>query len=261
MKDSSRSDISALITTGLSLATNYVAGVSADIESFLAASSPVIYQRVYRVLGLFDKKSFAKIECARLGICYSQMAATVKSYLDKGHKISLPELTQSGEEYSKADEIIEAIFKAAIDDSQTVKSIMYGHLMGNIPFQSKYDASASYLLLKTAMQLTYDELCLLAVIDSLPGKSYFGIEQKAWQGDTKASELFSYVVHINNLGLLKRLPAYYSGRMLDNHQISTFGQDFCDLLELKWLTMNDTKNMKMILSPYLGEVDNPLKKY
>lgn len=259
MKDSKRDGYSALLSTAISLATNFGLNLPVDAQKLLASSAPVINQCINRVLRLFEKKSFAEIESARLGLCYAQMAATVKQNLEAGHELSFPDLALSEGTHTKADEIIEAIFKAAIDDSQTVKSLLYGHLMGNIPFQSQYDASASYLLLKTAMQLTYDELCLLAVMDKLSEKNYYNLEQKAGEGDAIASELFAYMLHINNLGLLKRVPAYTNGRSLDNHQISSLGHDLCSFLELKWLGINEVKRLNTRLAPYLSDVYNPFR--
>ena len=259
MKDSKNEEYSALISTAISLATNFGFSLPIDAQKFLASCAPVINQCINRVLRLFEKKTFAKIESARLGICYAQMAATVKQNLEAGHELSFPDLAPSEGAHTKADEIIEAIFKAAIDDSQTVKSLLYGHLMGNIPFQSQYDASASYLLLKTAMQLTYDELCMLAVLDKLSEKNYYNLEQEAGKGDAIASELFAYMLHINNLGLLKRVPAYTNGRSLDNHQISSLGHDLCRFLELKWLGVDDVKGMSTRLTPYLSDVFNPFR--
>lgn len=250
MKDSVKETISAIITSGCTLAATFGIKVLPELSGVLASCSPIMNLLVNRVLERFDTKSFARIECARLGICYSQLVAIIQSHSDKGDKISFPEFS-SNEEFSKADEICEAVFKASIDDSQSIKSICYGNLLGNIPFQSKYDASASYLLIKTAEELSYDELCLLAVIDRLPRKNYFGIEEKAWQDDISASVLYANMLHIDRLGLLKRLPSFTSGRALDNHQISSFGHDLCDLLELKLLNNEDISNMNDRILKYL----------
>lgn len=260
MKDTSRSFTSALISSGISLATKYGIGLPNIVQELLASCSPIMNHCINRVLSLFENKSFAKIESARLGICYSQMVGTFKKNLDNGHEISFPDLANSKDNPTKADEIFEAIFKASIDDSQTIKSLFYGHLMGNLPFQSQYDASASYLLLKTAMQLTYDELCLLAVIDKLPGKCYYQVEKKANGDDPDASELYAYLLHINSLGLLKRIPAYMLGRTLDNHVISSLGRDLCRLLELMFLSINDTQAMEKRIAKYVKDIFNPLNK-
>lgn len=260
MKDTTRSGISALLTTGISLAANYGFNLSPDTIRLLASFTPVINQCVNRVLGIFEHRSLARIECARLDICYTQMASTIERNHNNGRGIVFPDLMAPDNSQLKIDEIFEAIFKASIDDSQTVKSIIYGRLMGNIPFQSRHDASASYLLLKTAMQLTFDELCLLAVMANLPEKNYYGIEQEAGKDNSDASELFAYMLHINSLGLLKRIPFYTLGKTIENHSLSSLGHDLCLMLELELLPIDNVNAMSRRLNAYLSEAWNPSKK-
>ena len=87
MKDTTRSGISALLTTGISLAANYGFNLSPDTIRLLASFTPVINQCVNRVLGIFEHRSLARIECARLGICYTQMASTIERNHNNGRGI------------------------------------------------------------------------------------------------------------------------------------------------------------------------------
>ena len=239
MDEYNRSDVSALLTSAIMIAANF--GINLDPEQlrFFSTCAPVLNRCINRVLGLFEPKSLSKIECARLGICYASMVESVRKNLDNNCRIILPEFTQPNETFSKAEEIVEAIFKSAVDDSQTIKSKLYGSLLGNIPFQNRYDSSKSYLLLNTVMQLSYDELCLLSVLKDIPATNYTPIELSSNSSVIEATTLFAELIHIKNLGLLKSVRPYTVGCSLGNLQISSLGQDLCNLLNLSLLGIED----------------------
>lgn len=158
--------------------------------------------------------------------------------------------------YTKTEEVIEAIFKAAIFDAQTVKSKLYGTLIGNLAYQSLYDDTQAYLLLKTAEQMSYYELCLISVLAVLPPTNYFPVERKAY--DTKdpgIAELFTALLHIKNAGLFKCLPPYRMGCNLDNLELSFVGKDLCRLLELETLEKGDREKIESLLKCCIHEAD------
>ena len=255
MKDATRSDISALVTTIVSLAATSGLQLPSDALSILSSCAPLLDRSINRVLGLFEKKSFARMESMRLGVCYSEIAATVKRNQEKGLNVIMPDLQNSQNEYSKAEEVIEAVFKAAINDAQTVKSKLYGTLIGNLAYQSRYDDTQAYLLLKTVQQLSYYELCLIVALTKLPPKNYFLVEQNAHlSNSSEIAELYMALMHIKSLGLFKGVEPYTLGRNLDNLEFSFVGKDLCRLLELEKLERSDLDKIESLLRCHIRAV-------
>lgn len=192
------------------------------------------------------------MESIRLGICYSEIATTVKRNQEKGLDVIMPNLQDGQKEYSRAEEVIEAVFKAAINDAQTVKSKLYGTLIGNLAYQSRYDDTQAFLLLKTAEQLSYYELCLIAVLSKYRAKNFSKIEQKAYESeDSDITELFIAMVHIQNLGLFKRVRPFSLGLIIENLELSFVGRDLCHLLELETLEKADQDKIENLLIKYI----------
>jgi hypothetical protein len=255
MKSIERSDLSALLTSALSLAAAFGLPLSPDALTVLSSCAPILDRSINRVLGLFEKKSFARMESVRLGICYSEIAATVKRNREKGLDAIMHDPHDGKDGYSKTEEVIEAVFKAAINDAQTVKAKVYGTLIGNLAFQSRYDDTQAYLLLKTAEQLSYYELCLIAVLNKYQAKDYSRIEHRAYEcEDSNIAELFMAMVHLQNLGLFKRVRPFSLGLIIYNLELSFVGRDLCRLLELETLEKADQDTIENLLINHICEV-------
>lgn len=254
MDEETRSNVSALVTTGVSLAIGLGFDLSPDTVTTLSSFAPVLDRCVNRVLGLFSRKSFSEIECARLGICYSEAVSIVKKNLSTGKEIVMKDVLNEGGKINKADEVLEAIFKGAINDSQTIKSKLYGRLIGNFPFQNQYDSSRLYLMLKVAMDLSYDELCLLSVLQHQPATCYYPLEEGANHGSPDAAELFSYLMHFKVYGLLLSVAPFYQGRNLDSYVLSFLCRDLCLFLQLDDLNIEDRNRIRRKLQTFIPTI-------
>lgn len=236
-------EIGAFLTTGVSMAANFGFNLNPDTLSLLNSFSPLLQLSFERVLELFSNKNLVSVELARLSISTSEALNTIRSNEKRG--LVFNERFFSGR-YSKTDEILEAAIRAAISDAQNIKSVFYGRLIGNVLFQDKYDESAMFTLLKVAAQLSYDELCLLYILNSEPGHHYEGLIKRA-DGDISAQEFVQYLLHFKGLGLVSRIPPYFLGATLDSLKISTLGHDLVSLLELKSLNRENCDAMRKLL--------------
>lgn len=246
MKEDHIKDINALITSALSFAVSFGLDIPEDAAKIFGSLSPVIQQTINKVLTVFLKKDFSRIECARLGICYQSFVECVWNNETSGGNLNNSFFSQS-QEYGKIDEITEAALRAAMNDSQNIKSHHYGRLLGNVLYQTKYDESSVYTLLRIAQLLSYDELCLLAVLNELPAQNYEGLVRV----DDKRAELAVNMLNLKNSALVKRVPNYTVGATLDNLQISSLGIDLYRLMGLRELDSTTTNDLKRLLLSYL----------
>lgn len=240
-------DVSALITSALSIAVGLGFDISADIATLYGSITPVVQRTISRVLTVFQGKSFAKIESARLGVCYYSLIESIKKNEAEGHPYNESFFSQKSE-YGKIDELAEAVLRAAMDDSQNVKSYHYGKLLGNSLYQEKYDESSIFTLLRIAQRLSFDELCLLAVLNDMPQKNY----EVLVNGDDKRSELMVNMLNLKASGLLKRMSPFTLGATLDNLQISTLGKDLYILMDLQELDSKGVGDLKQLIGFYVG---------
>lgn len=246
MKEEYREDVSALVTSALSLAAGFGFEVSEDAAMLLGSIAPVVQRAISRVLTVFNGKSFAKVESARLGVCYYSLVECIKKNEASGKEYNEAFFLQSNE-YKRIDEVAEAVFRAAMDDSQNVKSYHYGRLLGNALYQTKYDESSIFLLMKIAKQLSYDELCLLAVLYDMPARRYEALVG----GDDKRVELMINMLNLKRLGIIKNVPPYFVGATLDSLQISAFGKDLYTLMDLQGLNPKDIGDLRQLLEFYV----------
>lgn len=242
MKEEHIEDVSAMITSALSLAVGLGFDISADIATLYGSITPVVQRTISRVLTVFQGKSFAKIECVRLGVCYNSLVESIKKNEAAGNTYNEAFFSQ-GPVYGKADELAEAVLRAAMDDSQNIKSHHYGRLLGNALYQTKYDESSVFLLLRIAQKLSFDELCLLAVLNDMPKQNY----EVLVNGDDKRAELMVMMVNLKASGILKRMPSFAVGATLDNLQISALGKDLYTLMDLQELDSNVVSALKQLI--------------
>lgn len=246
MKEECIEDVSALITSALSLAVGFGFEVPEDSVKLFGSIAPIFQRTISRVLTVFQGKSFSKVESARLGVCLCSLLESIKNNEIAGKKFNEAFFSQDFE-YTKNDELTEAVLRAAMDDSQHVKSHHYGKLLGNALYQAKYNESSIFLLLKTATQLSYDELCLLAVLYDVPARRYEALVGT----DDKRVELMISMLNLKRLGIVKSVPPYYVGATLDNLQISSFGRDLYMLMELNELASKDVDDLRKLMEFYL----------
>ena len=64
-------------------------------------------------------------------------------------------------------EVLEAVIRSAQRDPQEKKLKFYGNLLGNIPYEYALDRSMANLFVRTAEELSYRQLCLLALFGTM----------------------------------------------------------------------------------------------
>lgn len=248
MENEYNEDISALITSALSIAVGFGFDISADTATLYGSITPVVQRTICRALTVFQGKSFAKIESARMGLCFYSIIEGIKKNEAEG-KLYNESFFSHKSEYGEIDELAEAVLRAAMDDSQIVKSYHYGKLLGNSLYQAKYDESSIFLLLRIAQKLSFDELCLLAVLNDMPQNNF----EVLVIDDDRRIELMVNMLNLKAAGLLKRMPPFTLGATLDNLQISTLGKDLFTLMDLKELDPKKVSDLKQLIGFYVGD--------
>jgi hypothetical protein len=100
----------------------------------------------------------------------------------------------TGDNHSSADEVCEAVIRAAQTEYEEAKIRFQGSLLGNIPFYPEIDQSQANLLVRLSSELSYRQFCLLALFfkskeityvfeydEELPSAPPFGADQQEFR--------------------------------------------------------------------------------
>lgn len=104
---------------------------------------------------------------------------------------------------SSSEEIFEATLMAAQRDPEEKKLKYYGNLLGNIPFEASIDRSHANHLIKIAQDLSWSQLCLLAISAR---KGLFNLKAGHYRGQSSFPQqlvfLLSQMVDLHSKGLV-----------------------------------------------------------
>jgi hypothetical protein len=102
---------------------------------------------------------------------------------------------------SSADEIIEGTFLAAQREHEERKVPYYANLIANLPFEPAIDRYTANMLLRTAQELSYRQLCLLALVAK---KDHHILPNTSRRADSLGWEAWSVKEELDDLGYAKR---------------------------------------------------------
>lgn len=134
-----------------------IAGLSGAIVGGMGLGSVIVQS-----LSLFATKQLAKREEQKVGLTAIYAKNKIEENL-KTKEIRDDDFFEDTQERSAANEIFEATLTAAQRDSEEKKLEYYGNLLGNIPFYPEINRVKANHLIKTAQDLSWNQLCILAV--------------------------------------------------------------------------------------------------
>lgn len=153
---------------------------------------------------------------------------------------------------SCAEELFEATLMAAQRDPQEKKLKYYGNLLGNIPFSKAIDRSQANHLIKIAQDLSWNQLCLLAIAVR---KNLFKLRTTDYRNQKHFSQaqifLMSQMVDLHSKGLIN-----FSGEAVlgltdanpGKMTVQGVGAHLYNLMELVQIPVDDLKDIADSLS-------------
>lgn len=233
-------------------ATAIIPLVNADPTTsvFAAALQPILAQTINSIYQQLFENNIGKNACKRLGISYIKAKDKANQNLKGGIKLRQDDFFEDGVVYSKAKEIIEGIARCIIDDSDYRKSIFLGNFIGNIGF-NKYQIGQEYakFLLYISKSLSYRQLCLIAYyrihesLDVSKWAKYFEDES----GDANGLDLYTEILQLKNLNLIKRTGSVTLGADLQNSKLNRSGNILYEILSLNEIGTEDIDNLSKII--------------
>lgn len=214
----------ALVYNAKTPEAGMVASVSAPVVSYTAKS----------IIGeIFNDKATER-ECRRFKISSETASKTFKKNIEKGLPIRNDGLFERSEEGEcKFDDVLEAALKSIKDDTETLKSEIYGRFLGNIPFREDLDYVLLLKMRETLDNLSYTELCILRLFNENRFTGINKIQQYFFNNQNSlVYEVYTGLLKMTANGVLVAKPPFGLGDTIGNLEISKFGKTICEVAEL-----------------------------
>ena len=202
-----------------------VASVSAPIVSYTAKSI---------ISDIFNDKATER-ECRRFKISSETASKTFKRNIAKGLPLRNDGLFESSEkDECKFDDVLEAALKSIKDDTESLKSEIYGRFLGNIPFREDLDYVLLLNMRKTLDNLSFTELCMLRLFNENKFIGINKIRQYFFENQNSlVYEVYTGLLKMSANGVLVAKSPFSLGDTIGNLEISKFGKTVCEVAELE----------------------------
>lgn len=214
-------------------------------EASLVASisAPIVSYTAKNIIGeIFNDKATER-EFRRFKISSETASKAFKKNIEKGLPIrndGLFERSENGE--CKFDDVLEAVLKSIKDDTETLKSEIYGRFLGNIPFREDLDYVLLLNMRKTLDNLSFTELCILRLFNENRFTGINKIQHYFFNNQNSlVYEVYTGLLKMTANGVLVAKPPFGLGDTIGNLEISKFGKTICEVAELvqieeEWLS-------------------------
>jgi hypothetical protein len=136
-----------------------------------AAISPVLERAFLKLAKDFHQRVLSHREEVRIGATLAHTIESARTHSEKDEEIrgdDFFEVGTAGVDRSAAEEILEGVLITAAREYEERKLRHYGSLMSSIAFQENIDLAQANLLLRLARDLSYRQLCILALAQKGP---------------------------------------------------------------------------------------------
>jgi hypothetical protein len=136
------------------------------IGGAVGAAAPLVNRGLLRAVREFRERVLGQREAFRVLTVAQCAKAKYEKNIMEGKQLRSDDffLEDEATGRSSADEIIEGTFLAAQREHEERKVPYYANLVANLPFEPAVDRYTANLLLRTAQELSYRQLCLLALV-------------------------------------------------------------------------------------------------
>jgi hypothetical protein len=169
----------------------------------LGASAPLVIRGLTWGVREFREHVLGQREAHRVATVAQLAKAKYERNIEEGQELRSDDffLKDEATGRSSSDEIIEGTFLAAQREHEERKIPYYANLIANLPFAPSIDRYTANVLLRTAQELTYRQLCLLALVAK---KDQHILPNTSRPADSIGYETWSVKKELDDLGYAKR---------------------------------------------------------
>jgi hypothetical protein len=196
-KTRKRNDLDKLLSE-MAVGGGAGAATGEPVAAAVGAGAPIVIRGLTWAAAEFRQRVLGQREAYRVAMVARLAKAKYEKNIAEGKELRDDDFFLKDEATGRtsADEIIEGTLLAAQREHEERKLPYYANLLANLPFEPAIDRYTANLLLRTAQELSYRQLCLLALVAKkdqhiLPNKSRpaDGISWGAWSVKEELDDL------------------------------------------------------------------------
>lgn len=238
--------ISGLIASGIPLLMN---GTPESVM-FAAGVQPILKEAFDSIIPDIFHKNLTKREIERLGISYKAAVEQINENVQHGISLRGDDLfIRSDSKYSKADDIIEAVLKNTINDTERKKAEFYGYFFGNLAFCPEIDYSNALHYQRIISQLSYTHLCLIRYLHLNNNIAASGWKEKINRNNNlKWMEIYHALKELVSLDLTITIGGISLGEEINTVKLNIAGQAVNKIMGLHKISNDDFNEISNIIN-------------
>lgn len=251
--------IDAYVDGGLSIMTASISLVNPAFGMIAIGAQPMLAKKIKQGFANMIGKGITKREYARLDKALDGMTDSIESNIKEEQPLNSSLLQKNEDGFTDADDLFEEMLKQIKNESENKKAYFCGVFIGNIPYSGNLSYTNLMQYEKIISQLSYSHLCLLwALLTSKEkGDNDCGNADSYVLSNPSPDilEVYSELLHLKSLGLLRSVPPYTLGTDLGRVKISDFGVNLCNLMRLHLLDEKDVSKVNSLIENFKKSPD------
>lgn len=218
-----RKDFGELVAPGASI----VGEVAGAAVGFMTAGppgafagavlGPVVEHACLRLASEFRHRQISEREVVRIGGAMAVTVTRINERLEEGEQLRQDGfLAAAGSQRSAANEVGEGVLLAAQREHEEKKVPLLGSLLASVAFDSEISRPQANLLLRLGEELSYQQLCVLALLGNnrLHATEELELDSHGVLGLRNETFVDSENASMDHAGLLQELPDLYSRHLI-----------------------------------------------
>lgn len=246
--------IDAYVDGGLSIMTASISLVNPAFGMIAIGAQPMLAKKIKQGFANMIGKGITKREYVRLDKALDGMTDSIESNIKEKQPLNSNVLQINEDGFTDADDLFEEMLKQIKNESESKKAYFCGIFIGNIPYSDNLSCSNLMQYEKIISQLSYSHLCLLRAFSNPKisnGNNCGGADNYVRTNPTPdILEVYSELLLLKSLGLLRGVPPYSLGTQLGKVEISDFGTNLCKLMRLHLLDENDVSRVNSLIEKF-----------
>lgn len=251
--------IEAYVDGGLGIMSASLSLVNPAFGMIAIGAQPMLAKSIKNCLKKMVGNGITNREYARLDKALDGMSDSIEENLKEKLTLNSNVLQKNGDGFTDADDLFEEMLKQIKNESESKKSYFCGIFIGNIPYSGNLSCSNLMQYEKIISQLSYSQLCLLRAlsISKETGVNNCGGADNYVRTNPSPDilEVYSELLFLKSLGLLRKIPPYSLNSELGRVEISEFGINLCKLMRLHLLDEADVSKVYSLIEQFHVDKD------
>lgn len=258
-----KSELKWIVSSGVEMIANISgaavgAAIAGPAGMVIGASLPTVLNSMFKKISSdVASRNLGERETQKIGAGYYYALKRIDQNISIGKELRKDGFIDESDVLSDSSIILEGVTTKLQREWELKKLIFYGNFLGNISFEESIDFDYATVLLKLIDNLSYRQLCLIAVFKrcgtpEIDLSSIGGLfKEREWNNKFDYA-LYSDLVDLSAQSILQPIPPFSLGDTLGNSILSDIGDKLYSLMNLNELEERDYNVVKHSMEDILN---------